>query len=86
MTSLQLNITLFNTSCGYHQMENLYDGIFQQETNQNNSTILENFRNWKVNMHTIFKNKTLGYGVGTFLPNTTKNDCMLSSYQVCISE
>ena len=24
-------------------------------------------------MHTYFKNKTLGYGVGTFLPSTTKN-------------
>ena len=24
-------------------------------------------------MHTIFKNKTLGYGVGTILPNTIKN-------------
>ena len=24
-------------------------------------------------MHTIFKNKTLGYGVGIFVPNATKN-------------
>ena len=24
-------------------------------------------------MHTIFKNKTLGYGVGIFVPNVTKN-------------
>ena len=54
-------------------MENRYDGIFLQETNHNNSMTLSNFKNWKVNMHTIFKNKTLGYGVGTFLPNTTKN-------------
>ena len=44
-----------------------------QETNPNNSTTLGNFKNWKVNMHTIFKNKTLGYGVGTILPNTIKN-------------
>ena len=70
MKFLQLNITSFNTSCDdlrYHQMENHYDGIFLQETNHNNSTTLGHFKNWKVNMHTIFKNKILGYGVGTFL-------------------
>ena len=54
-------------------MENHYNGIFLQETNYNNSTTLGNFKNWKVNMHTIFKNKTFGYGVGKFLTNTTKN-------------
>ena len=54
-------------------MENRYDGIFLQETNHNNSTTLENFKSCKVNMHAIFQNKTLGYGVETFLPNTTKN-------------
>ena len=67
----------FNASCDdlwYHQMENHYDGIFLQETNhKNNSRTLENSKNWKVNMHTIFRNKTLGYGVRVFLPNTTKS-------------
>ena len=54
-------------------MENHYDTIFLQETNYNNSISLGNFKNGKVNTHKIFKNKTLGYGVGTFLPNTTRN-------------
>ena len=54
-------------------MENHYDGIFLQGTNHSNSTTLGNLKNWKVNMHRIFRNKTLGYGIGTFLPNTTKN-------------
>ena len=69
MTFLQLNNTSFNTSCddlSYHQMENYYDGIFLQETNQNNCRTLENFENWKVNMHALFKNKTLGYVARTF--------------------
>ena len=35
---------------------------------------LGNFKNWKVDMCTKFKNKTLGYCVETFLPNTTKNN------------
>ena len=76
MKFLQLNSTSFKTSCHdlrYHQMENHYDGIFLQDTNYNNSTTLGNFKYWKVNMYTIFKNNTLGYGVGTFLPITTKN-------------
>ena len=89
MTFLQLNITSFNTSCddlSYHQMENYYDGIFLQETNQNNCRTLENFEHWKVNMHALFKNKTLGYGTRTFLPNAIKNDCMLLSCHVHVSE
>ena len=49
------------------------NGILLQEPNHNNSTDLQNFKNWKVNMYAIFKNKTLGYIVGMFLPNTTKN-------------
>ena len=76
MKFLQLIISSFNISCGdlcYHQMENHYDTIFLQETNYNNSISLGNFKNGKVNTHKIFKNKTLGYGVGTFLPNTTRN-------------
>ena len=76
MKFLQLIISFFSISCGdlcYHQMENHYDTIFLQETNYDNSISLGNFKNGKVNTHTIFKNKTLGYGVGTFLPNTTRN-------------
>ena len=76
MNFLQPNITFFNTSCEdlwYHQMENHYHGIFLQETNHNSSTTLGNFKNWKMNMHMIFKNNALGYGFLRFLPNTTKS-------------
>ena len=57
-------------------MENCCNGIFLQKTNHNNSLTLGNFKNWKGNMHTIFKNKTSGYGAETFPPNTTKNVCL----------
>ena len=76
MKFLQLNITSFNTSCDdlwCHQLENQYDGIFLQETNHRNNTLLGNFKTWKVNMHTIYENKTLGYGVGSLFPSHTKN-------------
>ena len=43
-----------------------------QKNNHKNSTALGNFKNLKVSTQRIFKNKTLGYGVGTILPNTTK--------------
>ena len=75
MKFLQLNISFFDASYDdlwYHQMENHYDRIFLQESNCNNNTTLGNFKKCKVNMHIIFKNKTLRYGVGTFLPNTIK--------------
>ena len=76
MKFLQLNITSFNTSCDdlwYHQIENLNDEILLQQTNHNNSITLGNLKTWKVNMHTMFKNKTLRYVVGTILTNTPKN-------------
>ena len=70
MKFLQLNITSFNTS-----FDDLwYHPSFLQETNHNSSMTLGNFKNWKVDMYTKFKNKTLGYCVETFLPNTTKNN------------
>ena len=63
-------ITSFNTS-----FDDLwYHPSFLQETNHNSSMTLGNFKNWKVDMCTKFKNKTLGYCVETFLPNTTKNN------------
>ena len=54
-------------------MENHCGEIFLQETNHNNSMTLGNFKNWTVNMHTVFENKTLEYDVRTFLPNINKN-------------
>ena len=77
MKFFQLNITSFNTFCDnlwYHQMENHFDRIFLEEISHNNSTTLGKFKNWKVSIHSIFKKKTSGYGVGAFLPNTTRCD------------
>ena len=76
MKFLQLNITSFNTSCDdlwCHEVENHYGGIFLQETNHRTDTLLGNFKTWKVNMHTIHEDKTMGYGVGSLFPNCTKN-------------
>ena len=50
MKFLQLNITSFNTSCDdlwYHQIENLNDEIWLQQTNHNNSITLGNLKTWK---------------------------------------
>ena len=78
MKFLQLNITSFNTSCDdlwYHKWK-----ITMMESSCKKLTTaihdLHDSRKFQKlgseYMHMIFKNKTLGYGVGTFLPNTTK--------------
>ena len=67
-------------------MENHNDGIFLQETNHNNSVTLGNIKNWEVNMHTIFKNKTLGYGVGAFLSNTNRQDLINQDLEMVWTE
>ena len=72
----QLNIFSFNTSLNQlwlHQLENNYNAIFLQETNYKEGNLLGNFMHWKVRMHTIFKNKSLGIGVGTLLTSDVKN-------------
>ena len=57
-----------------YQKEHNYDAIFQQETNftQNNMT-LGPFKHWKNKMFTHYKEKTMGFGVGTLIPNDIKN-------------
>ena len=72
----QLNISSFNTSSNQlwlHELENNYSTIFLQETKYKEGNLLGNFKHWNVRMHTFFKNKSLGFGVGTLLPPTVKN-------------
>ena len=73
---LQLKISCFNTFLNQlwlHQLENNYSAIFLQETSQKEGNSLGNFKHWKVRMHTIFKDKSLGFGVGTLIPQSVKN-------------
>ena len=76
MKFLQLNINSINTSLNelwHYQKENNYDGIFLQETNYTENKPLGDFKHWKSKMHTIYKNKNAGFGVGTLIPMNTKN-------------
>ena len=73
---LQLKISCFNTSLNQlwlHQLENNYSAIFLQETSYKEGNSLGNFKHWKVRMHTIFKDKNLGFGVETLIPPSVKN-------------
>ena len=78
MKFLQFNITSRNMPTSLdelwrYQKENNYDGIFLQETNYTDKKLLRNFKLWKSKMHTIYKNKNAGFGVGTLIPISTKN-------------
>ena len=76
MKFLQLNINSLNTSTEElwdHQKENNYEGIFLQETNYMAEKTLGKFKHWKTKMHTIYRNKNSGFGVGTFIPTSVKN-------------
>ena len=76
MKFLQLNINSLNTSVDelwLHHLNNSCNGIFLQETNHKEGNYIENFKSWKMKMHTIFDQKTLGYGVGTLLPYNMQN-------------
>ena len=76
MKSLQLNITSLNTSIEElwdHQKENNYEGIFLQETNYIAEKTLGKFKHWKTKMHTKYRNKNCGFGVGTLIPTSVKN-------------
>ena len=76
MKFLQLNINSLNTPIEElwdHQKENNYEGIFLQETNYIAEKTLGKFKHWKTKMHTIYRNKNSGFGVGTFIPTSVKN-------------
>ena len=76
MKFLQLNISSFNSSIEelwLYQQEHNYDGIYLQETNYTTNKTLGPFQHWKTNMHSNFKDKALGFGVGTIIPKDTKN-------------
>ena len=76
MKFLQLNVNSLNTSIEElwnHQNENNYEGIFVQQTNYTAEKTLGKFKHSKTNMHTIYKNKNRGFGVGTLIPRSVKN-------------
>ena len=76
MKFLQLNISSFKyilKSTWLYELENNYSAIFLQETKYKEGNLLGNFKHWNVRMHTFFKNKSLGFGVGTLLPPSVKN-------------
>ena len=76
MKFLQLNITSFNSSLDellLYQKEHNYDAIFLQETNFTQNKTLAPFKHWKNKMFTHYKEKTMGFGVGTLIPNDIKN-------------
>ena len=76
MKFLQLNVNSINTSLDElwrYQKENDHDGIFLQESNHTDEKPLGNFKHRKSKMHTIYKNKNAGFGVGTLIPISTKN-------------
>ena len=76
MKLLQFNIKSWNTSLeelwGY-QKENNYDAIFLQEANYTEGKSLAYFKHWKTIMFTNFRNKAMGFGVGTLVPSAQKN-------------
>ena len=75
MKFLQVNRSSLNTSVNelqLHHLNNSYNGIFLQETNHKEGNDIENFKSWKVKMHTILDQKTLGYGVSTLLTYNMK--------------
>ena len=88
MKLLQLNTTSLNTSkkaLFVYQDLNNYNAIFLQETDHKEDKV--SFRNFKTRVHTIHKNKTQGYGVGTFIREDTKNifrDDMITNKLECI--
>ena len=47
--------------------------MFLQETNFTQNNILGPFKHWKNKMLTHYKEKTMGFGVGTLFPNDIKN-------------
>ena len=76
MKFLQLNITSFNSSLDellLYQKEHNYDAIFLQETNFTQNKTLGPFKHWKNKMFTHYKEKAMGFGVGTLIPNDIKN-------------
>ena len=76
MKFLQLNITSFNSSLDelwLYQKEHNYDAIFLQETNLTQNKTLVPFKHQKNKMFTHYKEKTMGFGVGTLIPNDIKN-------------
>ena len=76
MKFLQLNISSFKyilKSTWLYELENNYSAIFLQETKYKEGNLLGNFKHWNVRMHTFFKSKSLGFGVGTLLPPSVKN-------------
>ena len=76
MKFLQLNISSFKyilKSTWLYELENNYSAIFLQETKYKEGNLLGNFKHWNVRMHTFFKNKSLGFGVGALLPPSVKN-------------
>ena len=76
MKFLQFNITSINTATEelwHYQNSHSYDAIFLQETNYTEGKTLGNFKHWKTKTYTKNKNKTMGFGVGTFVSNCIKN-------------
>ena len=76
MKFLQLNINSLNSSIEElwdHQKENNYEGIFLQVTNYIEEKTLGKFKHWKTKMHTIYRNKNSGFGVGALIPTSVKN-------------
>ena len=75
MKFLQLNITSFNSSLDelwFYQKEHNCDAIFLQETNFTQNKTLGPFKHWKNKMLTHYKEKTMGFGVGTLFPMILK--------------
>lgn len=76
MKFFQLNINSKNTSVDelwLHQFNKSYSGMFLKETNGKEGNYIGNFERWKVKIHTIFDQKTHGYGVGRLFPSNMKN-------------
>ena len=76
MKSLQLNVTSFNTSLDElwpYEKEHNYDAIFLQKTNFTQNKTLGPFKHRKNKMSTHYKEKTMGFEVGTLIPNDIKN-------------
>ena len=76
MKLLELNIISFNSSLDelwLYQKKHTYDAIFLQETNFTQNKSLGPYKHWKNKIFTHYKEKTMGFGVGTLIPNDIKN-------------
>ena len=56
-----------------YQKKNNYDAILLQETNYAAGKPLPYFKYWKTKMFTNFRNKDVGFGVGTLVSSAQKN-------------